>query len=280
MVIEIKIVLRYLSITHSQIGKFKAKVMEFSQRIIGVFVLLTFYFSGHSQIESGKVQKPIEREKKVKKAKTKPLISDAIPETSLYASLGYGSSFRALKTNEGVFGEPLGTRANEVALLTPMFELGVRSQLKNNLFLQFGLSTNNVGEQYRFEEMDSVYAYSSRYNSIALPISVQFVKGKKVRFIGGIGLQPQLFLNSKQEITIVNSSNVETITDSETKAGFNTFTISAFTQIGVEWQFSSAAALTLVPTYKLQLNNTLDKQQPYIHRSTWLGANFGISLRL
>lgn len=242
-------------------------------------ILLCFTSLSFGQIESGKVNKQEKSKEKEKKTK-KDTAYLYTPSTMLYFGGGVGQGFRSLKENDGYFSEPLGERANETPLTVGSFTIGMKAKLVNKLYLDFGASYSRYGEAYKFSAADSSYKYKSTYTYFAIPIKLQYVTGKKLKFIAGIGLQPQIFVSYKRENSWKTTENVEgkeTIKDHD---NFNFFTVAALANVGVEWQFGKRSSLYVLPEFRTQLNSTLDKQAPYVHKGLFYGVQIGLSFAL
>src|SRR5690606_24401281 len=137
----------FVDICISQTFKFKrlffnliAKLMDFFQYIKVLTILLFLPLFSHAQIETGKVNGgKLSKPKKTKHiVKDQKVIED--PNTILYFGGGFGMAFRDLTENKGLFGKPLGERVNETNIVVPNFTLGVKTKLKQNLFLDLGVS--------------------------------------------------------------------------------------------------------------------------------------------
>lgn len=257
--------------------------MEFFKNFRLLLILLFISSFSFSQIETGKVKSKEEKKEKEKKSKEKAPrpVKEANydPGTVFYlgGSLGYG--YRTLKPNDGYFGEPLGERQHEEPLFTGGAALGMRTRLASHLYLDFGIALAKNGEQYSYEDAssDSSYAYKTHYTQFAVPVKLQFVTGKKVRFVAAAGLQPQMFLGYRQTIKWTDSDNVNSTQTIKDATDINLFTIAGVANAGIEWQFSKAASLYLLPEFRYQLNSTFGKQAPYIHKGSFYGLQFGFS---
>jgi len=240
-------------------------------------ILLCFGAAAYGQIETGKVgkQEPAEkiREKKVKEVKP----YNYNPVTTLYLGIGYGVGYRTLKENSGYFGEPLGERANETPRGVVNYNLGVRQKLTGKLFLDVGVSLVTYGESYDFSGTDTMYRYDTKYTHFAVPIRLQYITGNKWKFIGGVGIQPQMFLKYKRETAWENTEGLQNSETSKSKTGYNLFTIAALANAGVQWQIAPNTSLYLLPEARIQLNSTLMKQAEYIHKGVYYGVQFGFA---
>jgi len=241
-------------------------------------ILLCFSSASFAQIETGKVGKQQEPIKKVEEKEEKPVKEfNYNPVTTFYVGFGYGAGYRMLSVNEGYFGKPLGERANETALGVFSYSTGIRHQLAGKVFLDAGISLAANGEAYRFSGTDTMYRYDTKYTHFAVPIKIQYITGKQLKFIAGAGLQPQMFLRYRQEINSKSTQGVENSETIKSKTGYNLFTIAALANVGIQWQFAPNTSLYILPEARIQLNSTLTKQAAYVHRGVFYGVQFGLA---
>lgn len=264
--------------------EFNAKIMEFSHIYKTLLVLLTVHSFSFSQIESGKVNEGKKNEKKVEKTKVpkvqkvkekKEFVSST---TNLEIGINLGMGYRDLAENKTIFGKPLGSKTEETPLFVNGYNLGIRSQLNTNFHLHFGFSLVQTGEQYRFEKSDTLSAYQHKYTSFAVPIGIQYVVGEKIRFVAGIGLQPQLLAKTSTKSQFRDAKNAETSSSSSNKKGMQFFTLGSYLNFGIEYQLSQRISIYLMPEIRYNLTNTFGKQEPYVHKGQFFGAQFGISI--
>lgn len=261
-----------------------AKIMEFSHILKTLLVLLTVHSFSFSQIESGKVggeKKTEQKIEKIKPAKVKtpkeitPFVSSS---TKLEIGMNVGMGFRSLSQNKSVFGEALGTKSEETPLFVSGYNLGIRSQLNSNFHLHFGFSLAQTGEQYRFEQADTLSAYQTKYTYFAVPIGIQFVAGKKLRFVAGLGLQPQLLAKTSTNLEFRDRYNATSSDKTSSKIGKQFFTLGSYANLGLEFQASKKVSVYLLPEIRYNLTNTFGKQEPHVHKGQFFGAQFGISI--
>ena len=256
-----------------------AKLMDFFQYLKVLTFLLVLPTCAHAQIETGKADGgKLSKPKKAKRAIQEKTVIDN-PNTILYFGGGLGMAFRDLKENEGLFGKPLGERANETNSIVPSFTLGVKTNLKNNFFLDLGISYAMSGEKYRYEFQDSTYNYKSTYSYFAIPIKVQYIAGNKWKFIAGIGIQPQIFTGFKKEITW-NDINGKPRENTIKKDDINFFSIAALANVGVSWQFRKNTSVFVIPEVRYDLSNTYLKQAPYVRKGFFIGGQIGLSMAI
>lgn len=252
--------------------------MEFSRFFSILFLLLFVNTFALTQIESGKVSKPVQKPSQEEKKPAKAM--NYSPATTIYVGGGMGSSFRSLSINEGLFAKPLGERANEEATFVGAATIGVRNRISSSFLLDFGVSYVGNGEKYAFSGVDTSFSYRTSYNYLAIPLKVQYVTGKKVKFLVGAGIQPQLFLSSNRKSTWVDSENKSGSETEKLNKTMNFFTLSAIANAGIEWQVGSTTSLFLMPEFRYQLTNSYTKQTPYIHKGIYYGVQLGLSFGL
>ncbi len=252
--------------------------MDFFQYLKVLTILLFFPAFAHAQIESGKVDGgKLDKPKKTKRVIQEKTVIDN-PNTILYFGGGLGMTYRSLTENDGLFGKPLGERANETYSIVPSLSLGVRTNLRGNFFLDLGVSYAVSGEKYDFKMVDSSYQYTTTHSYFAIPIKVQYIYGNKLQLIAGVGLQPQIFAGFKNEITWTDTngkSGSETVKENK---DINFFSIAALANLGVNWQVKNNVALFLLPEIRYDLSNTYMKQAAYNRKGYFIGGQIGISI--
>lgn len=240
-------------------------------RFILVAVGLMFIFRSSAQVviggdEEKSADKPVkERKEKVSGGKT-----------SVYLMTNWSLTNRTLTENEGLYAEPLGKRADETSLNTWSFGIGLRNTIHANVFWDGGISFYRNGESYLFNGQDTMFAYQTYYNYIAMPLRINAVVGKDFQWNAGIGIVPQMFTSYRQEQqweTTTDSKGDETI---KTKSGYNSFAISAIFNVGLTMNFSNGWGLFVSPEARLQLNSTYREIDPYVHKGRMFGVSFGL----
>jgi hypothetical protein len=252
--------------------------MDFFQYLKVLTILMILPANAYTQIESGKVGgSKISKSKKSKiKALEKPEIIN--PSTLIYFGGGFGSAFRNLSENNGLFGKPLGERVNETSVIVPSFTLGLKTNLKKSLFLDLGISVTGSGEQYSFKVQDSSFKYKNTYSYFAIPIKVQYMHGNKLKLIAGVGLQPQILTGSKKEISWTNTKGKPGEETLKGKEDLNFFSISAIANLGVNWQIKKNTSLFLLPEFRVDLSDTYMKQAAFDRKGFFIGGQVGISV--
>lgn len=244
------------------------------------FVLIMNGFGAFSQVEISK-ENSAKEEKERKKTKTKELIEkDSLSATSLYFNSNWSYTPRRLEVNEGLFGDSLGERANETAGNRWSFGLGFRNQIHKHIALEGGLSFMRNSEKYNFEGVDTAFSYVTEYSYLALPIKVYYTYGKEFKFLGGVGITPQMFVRYKQDRNWKTTEGNEESETIKTTTGFNSFTISATISAGVQIELGKRVSVQVIPEYRIQLNSSNTKQDSYKHYARAIGVNAGIVVRL
>lgn len=252
--------------------------MDFFQYLKVLTILLFFPILSNAQIETGKVDggKLVKPKKTKRVIQEKPTIEN--PNTILYLGGGFGTAFRNLTENEGLFGKPLGERANETSVFVPNFTIGVRTNLKNNLFLDLGVSYAASGEKYDYKMTDTSYQYKATYSYFAIPIKLQYIYGNKLQLIAGIGIQPQVFTGFKNEITWNDSKGKSKSEIVKKNQDIQFFSIAALANLGVNWQLKKNISLYLLPELRFDLSDTYLKQAAYNRKGYFIGGQIGISI--
>lgn len=237
-------------------------------------------FDGTSQIEMSKENTvKEEKEKKAKKA-IERMENDSLSATSLYFNANWSYTPRKLVENEGLFGDSLGERANEKPGNRWSFGLGFRNQIHRFVALEGGIAFMRNAEKYDFEGADTAYAYVTEYAYLALPIKVYYTYGKEIKFLGGIGITPQMFVRYKQERNWKTSEGKEESETFKSTTGFNSFAISATVSAGIQVELSKRFSVQVIPEYRIQLNSSNTKQDSYKHYARAIGVNAGFVVRL
>ncbi len=244
------------------------------------FVLLMNGFGVFSQIEMSK-ENMAKEEKERKEKKAKELIEkDSLSATSLYFNANWSYTPRKLEENEGLFGDSLGERANETAGNRWSFGLGFRNQLHKYIALEGGIAFMRNSEKYNFEGVDTSYSYVTEYSYLALPIKVYYTYGKDFKFLGGVGITPQMFVRYKQDLNYKTTEGKEESETIKSTTGFSSFVISATVSAGVQIELGKRVSVQVIPEYRIQLNSSNTKQDAYKHYARAIGVNAGIVVRL
>lgn len=182
--------------------------------------------------------------------------------------------------NNGVYADPLGTRADESFLNTWSFGIGIKQRVHKYLTWEGGITYLQNGESYLFEAADTLHSYETTYSYITMPIKVYFTYGNTVRFYAGGGLVPKMFLNYKQYRVFVDAVNAETTEAFKTQNGFNTFSLSAVANVGVQLNLGKKVSVLFMPEYRVQLTTSNEKSDSYKHFNRAFGFNMGLTYGL
>lgn len=250
------------------------------------FLLITLTFAINTQIfaqivtnEEKKNDEKVEIEADEKITEQPNIEKSGI---EIYAGFSPSFTYRTLSENEGIFGDSLGERENEVGEWISSFELGIRNDLTDNLQLQFGVGFSRNRESYSYEstESDSVYRYVNTYRHISFPIRLSYEYGDEIAFFGGIGLMPKAFLSMKKVETTIDINNQESDFTTVEREGFNFFVIDAIGSLGTKIQFNPHYGIFATLEARRQLTNNFMDQEPYIRKPYALGFNMGIQVYL
>lgn len=207
---------------------------------------------------------------------------DSLFRNRAYGFLNITEVNRTLSPNNDFLPGELGERANESALRTYSFGLGLKGHLTKFLIWDGGISYLQNGEQYSYSPItnDTSFSYQSYYKYIAMPLRLNFSVGKVIQFYGGIGILPQLFLGYRQNQqweTTLGSKGSEVI---RTKNDFNSFVTSALINLGLSVNTTKGYGFFISPEYRYQLQNGYGKLSSFTHKSFGLGISFGVSMEL
>lgn len=252
---------------------------------ISLFVGIVLFSSNiTAQIESGKVEnqkQETEKTKDVKKSKEKSQATEILdPKTLIYFGGGFGTSYRTLTVRPDVFGKPLGEKANETSVFTPNFTIGAKLRMVKNLYFDLGVSFAQNGEQYQFLGEDTSYAYVNKFSHFAIPLKLQYIVGGKVKFIAGIGLQPQMMLRYRKEIEWTDAKDRSYTEVVDYDKNVQLFSLTAIANVGIQYSVTKNVALFLLPELRYQLNGTFGKTSPQIHKGYFLGGQIGASFAI
>lgn len=244
------------------------------------FVLLMNGFGAFSQIEMSK-ESTVKEEKERKEKKVKESIEkDSLSSTSLYFNTNWSYTPRKLEVNDGLFGDSLGERANEIAGNRWSFGLGFRNQVHKHIAIEGGIAFMRNSEKYNFEGVDTAYSYVTEYSYLALPIKIYYTYGKEFKFLGGVGITPQMFIRYKQDRNWETTDGKEESETIKTTTGFNSFAISATISAGIQIELGKRVSVQVIPEYRIQLNSSNTKQDSYKHYARAIGVNAGLVIRL
>ncbi len=255
-----------------------------------IFVLLILsiltVFNCFSQVVIGEEKTTTEKESNDpidRRNRSNDRVKDSV--TQLYFNSNWSSTFRELKPNGKLFGEDLGTRADEVKANFWSFDFGLRNKLAKHIELELGIGVTRNGEKYAYDDplSDSSFAYTTRYTFISMPIVGYYTYGSDIKVFLGAGIMPQLFMNQLQEQTFTSANNTKGKAEVKIKSGtdqHNSFTSSALFRAGVQLKYSPNWSLYFIPEYRIQLTSTYGKTADYVHKASAIGFNLGLTFQL
>jgi opacity protein-like surface antigen len=230
---------------------------------------------GNAQIITNEAHRqeaqPVQNPQKEVKSKT---------GTEIYFGISPAYTYRTLTTNDGLFAQPIGYRADETAEWTTGFNAGIRNKINSFLKFEIGVGYSSNKEAYDYTEGDSVFRYTNTYRHISFPIRLAYTYGDEISFYGGIGVIPKAFLSMKREETSLDINNKEATNETVERDKFNMFLIDAVATIGTQIKFSPNYGVFIMAEARRQLNNNFNSQSPYIRKPYALGFNVGIEIYL
>lgn len=255
--------------------------MEFNHRYCVLLTFLTLFCSSSffAQIVIGDEKE--EKGKIVETAKKKSR-ETADDHSFLYMQTHWAKSYRVLQENDNVFGQALGERANEVARSVNGFGIGVRTNIKGRFDFVAGLGYLIYGEEYKYEEPDTNFMYTTSYRYVSIPLGLEYRLGKDLRLVAGFGLIPGMFINNTQDQTWKTKKNLSGKNQEKfdvNKDDLNPFSLSTYFRIGAEIQYSERFSLYVIPEYRRQLTSTYTTQSAYVQYPFSLGATIGLSYK-
>lgn len=243
-----------------------------------LFIILLSKFST-AQIITETNSKPKAKKEKLKRVKSDTLKVER--NTFIYLGANWSNTYRTLTENKGLFGDPLGERANEKSLNKWAFSLGFQSQFHKHFYWDGGFSYYQNGEQYKSNLIDTSYRYKTTYSYLGMPIRINFTYGKKLQLIAGVGIEPALFLKYKQErFWTPQGKSSESTEVFKTRSDYNSFVFSALANVGIKYNFSSRFGLYLIPEARWQLNSSYIKTASYKHKALAYGFYFGLTFAI
>ncbi|TSJ46730.1 outer membrane beta-barrel protein [Fluviicola chungangensis] len=254
---------------------------------LAVLALLIFSpFANHAQISTGKVEdakkKNATESGKADKDPSQKYDPDAgLMDFTAFIGAGYSIGSHKIETNEGLFGRPVGKRADENMINRWTYQVGVRNRIHRFWTFEAGLAIDRYGESYKYESTtsDSAYSYDRAYNMLALPIQMYFTYGKRVQFLAGAGIQPYIPLSMKTKTTILDSLGSDVSPeDAKTIEGLNSAGINLLFSAGIQYRFSRYFSAYLIPCYSLGLTNIYGKQEPHKEWLNALNIRFGMAV--
>ena len=200
--------------------------------------------------------------------------------TEIFFGPDWSKSYRKLIENSGLYGDPLGLRADEISYNTWSYNLGFRNYFTKHFAFEGGISFLKNGESYKFKGSDSTYNYQTTYSYIAMPLKMLYCHGDDIRFIGGAGIIPQMFYQYRQEQQWTTSLNESKTASIKTKNDYNSFVLSAVVSAGIQIRYSTSWSIYIIPEYRWQLNSSYIVTDSYKHYARTFGINFGFVYQL
>ena len=240
-------------------------------------ILFLLVFNSRAQIEIGGDENVQQKDTKDSKKK-EPQSIKAIESTRLFVLSNWSRTNRFLTPNGGLFGDSLGIRGDETYLDKWSFSIGVQSQISEHVFWDGGLSLLRNGESYSYVDpmSDSTYSYQTSYSYFGMPVRINFVVGKLVRFYAGVGLIPQMFMGYRQDRYWSTNSNTTESEQFTTKSGNNSFVLSGIGNIGAMIDFQNGWQILVSPELRWQFNSSMLGQDSFIHKARCYGLSFGL----
>lgn len=260
-------------------------IMKFFAFII-IFITTNFSFS---QIESGKVvpngqEVPVKpkKEKKIKKEKTSFLANENDSTYNSYLFFGSGLFFSQPINREAntLFSKPMILEKQEKGIVVPLVGINYKINLTKGLYANFGFDYSHSGEKFNWKSAasDSAYSYKSTYQLLSIPIGLNYIVGKKVKFIGGFGIAPNLTFGSKRVLQVTTNENKKSTTKIPLRNSTSDFNVAGYIQAGVQFRIVNGFYFYAIPELRYSFFNTLNKQATYSRKVWQLGVQFGFSL--
>jgi hypothetical protein len=240
-----------------------------------ILFLLAFNSGAHIEIGGDEnTQKKETKDSKIKEPKSR----NVIESTRVFVLSNWSRTNRYLTPNGSLFGDSLGTRKDEIHLNKWSYSIGIQSPISEHFFWDGGLAYMRNGESYSYVDpaSDSTYSYQTNYSYFGMPVRVNFVVGKLIRFYAGVGLVPQMFTGYRQDRYWSTNSNTTGSEKFTTKSGYNSFVLSGIGNVGAMIDFQNGWLLLVSPELKWQFNSSMQKQDAYIHKARCYGISFGL----
>ena len=216
------------------------------------------------------------------------VVEDTLPR--VYKSLNEGTEFfigaspmwtyRTLTVNEGLFGKPLGEKANEEAQVVWSYFMGIRHQIQNHFLVNFGFGLSRNREFYSFETSDSLYEYTNTYRHIAIPAQIGFTVGEELNFFLTAGVAGKAFLSKRTDLRTREQGSLVREEEIITNQGFNLMLLDAVAATGVRFELDENYGIYFLLEANRQLTNNFDNQAPHIRKAFGFGAHFGLHFYL
>jgi opacity protein-like surface antigen len=248
--------------------------------VFSLFLLSCLNFNLNAQIQIGGEtpgQKSAPKNDSLKIEKT-----DNSSSVEVYLGAYWSTCNRKLIINESFNIAPLGERTNETKLNTWSYVLGFKNYFHKNLVADGGIALMQNGESYSFEdpESDSLYNYTTKYNYIAMPLKLNYYRGKDFKFFIGGGIMPQMMRVVRKDVNWTTAMNETQSEIEKTTQGYNSFVLSATVNAGIQMNIMENMALFLNPEYRLQFTSSYLPNKPFKHYNRSFGLCFGLTFKI
>ena len=187
---------------------------------------------------------------------------------------------RVLLEREGLFGAPLGVRADESSYWTWSFDLGVRMPLYKNFGLDLGMSFIQIGNSNTAESISPLIMYRHVYQYLALPVSGFFQFGDDFLIQVGGGFQPRFFMGGKYIESSLSEFNKEIETTAKLNNGYNSLALDLNAHFGFRWNVMENIGVYFIPEFGYNLLDEFNNQQPHVQRSYGFFFKWGLHWQL
>jgi len=242
-----------------------------------IFSFLSFFFISSvlfSQIETNGELEPTEiKEIKEKKTSTHSGVELFITYHGLQSN-------RTLEENKAPWGDPLGSKENEVGEWVNSFSAGVRTELGANIYLDMGVGYFTNQQSVLFESVDSTFSSLETFRHIGVPLKIAYISPGEIAFYAGVGVMPKAFLGQAVSEEISTSAFGKQNNDFIVRNGFERVLLDLTATLGVRAELSEKYGAMLAIEGRRQLTNNYDDQGPYIRKSYHVGFSFGLQFYL
>lgn len=241
-------------------------------------VVLMISLNSFSQIVIGdETSQPTTANDAVTKKERKVITDDW---SEFYFGIQPMYTFRTLKTNEGLFGKPLGDKEEEFGDWVSSYGLGVRTTLNHNFILDIGVGVSRNRESFSIDRPDSLFQYSNTYRHIAMPIRIGYNYGKDLAFFAAVGLMPKAFLSERRDIFYRDNQGFDVEEKELFKNNYQQFLVDAIASVGIRLSTDQNFGFFLMAEGAYQLTNNYTKQGPFIRNSFGVGLSVGFQFYL
>ncbi len=247
--------------------------MQKTLLFLSFFICLNLF----SQIESGKtIPKNKDKEKEIKLKKIKPI--DTTQTNFIFFTFSQGNSFRKFNITDEFFSSKFENNLKEKEIKTSNFHLELKTPVKNNFFIQFGIANQNYGESFE-KTGDTSFIYTTKYKHFSVPIKLGVEHGKKLKFFISSGFQLQMLASYKKIETLKIPQQKESEEIFKTDSNLRPLSLAFNSNAGIVYRFN-AFSFALSAEYIRQLNSTYLPQKAYSHKPYFYGVNIGIGFTI